>query len=90
MLKHLNIRIAGRVQGVFFRDAARQKAEELGVCGFARNEPDSTVYIEAEGEENDLGDFVKWCKEGPRLAKIDKVEIKESELKNFSNFSVEY
>ncbi|MBI2506744.1 MAG: acylphosphatase [Candidatus Colwellbacteria bacterium] len=38
--RHLNIRVFGQVQGVFFRDSTRRKAEELGIKGFARNEPD--------------------------------------------------
>jgi acylphosphatase len=51
MKKHFNIRISGRVQGVFFRASTKAKAEELGISGFVQNEPDGSVYIEAEGEE---------------------------------------
>ena len=74
------------MQGVFFRDSARRKAEELGIKGFARNEPDGAVYIEAEGPEEALEKLVNWCWEGPEMAKVDKVEIEEGDSVNFQNF----
>jgi acylphosphatase len=86
--EHLNIRIFGQVQGVFFRDSAREKAEELGIAGFARNEPDGSVYIEAEGREGDLEQFLNWAKSGPDWAKVEKVESLPGGLKNFSSFVV--
>jgi acylphosphatase len=88
MKKHLNIKVYGRVQGVFFRHSAKQKARELGVKGFVRNEPDNTVYIEAEGEEENLKQFLDWCHKGPFLASVKKVEVKESEMKNFNDFVI--
>ena len=75
MLKHLNIKILGRVQGVFFRHSAKQKAEELNIKGFARNEPDGAVYIEAEGIEENLKQFLDWCHYGPLLASVKKLEF---------------
>lgn len=86
MRKHLNIKIFGRVQGVFFRISAKKEAEKLGIVGFARNESDGSVYIEAEGEEKDLDKFLDWCKEGPNLAKVDKLEVRKGPLKNFKAF----
>ena len=90
MIKHFNIKIYGRVQGVFFRESARNKAEELGINGFAKNEPDGIVYIEAEGEEEKLKEFIKWCGYGPELAGVGKINFKEGELKNFEKFVVRY
>ena len=86
MIKHLNIKVYGLVQGVFFRTIAREQANKLGITGFARNESDGSVYIEAEGEKEKLDEFVKWCKVGPTSAKVDKVEVTEGEIKNFSEF----
>jgi acylphosphatase len=89
MPKHLNIKIYGRVQGVFFRHSAKQKAEELNIKGFAKNEPDGTVYIEAEGEEENLKKFLDWCYQGPPMASVKKVEFEfSSEIKNFSEFVI--
>lgn len=87
-MRHLRIKVFGRVQGVFFRDSVRQKAEEWGIKGFARNEPDGSVYVEAEGSEEMLEKLVSWCWEGSELAEVIKVEIEEGDLKNFQDFQV--
>lgn len=86
MDKHLNIKISGRVQGVFFRNFAKEKAEQLRITGFAQNEPDGSLYLEIEGGEDNLEKFVEWCGDGPDLARIEKVEITEGTLKNFQEF----
>jgi len=90
MRKHLNIKIYGRVQGVLFRYSAKQKAKESGIKGFVRNELDGTVYIEAEGEEENLKQFLDWCHKGPFFASVKKVEVKESDIKNFDDFVILY
>lgn len=89
MKRHLNIRVSGRVQGVFFRHSAKQKAEELNITGFARNEDDGSVYIEAEGEEENLKEFLNWCYQGPPLALVEKADFEfHSEIKDFKNFVI--
>lgn len=88
MRKHLDIKIWGEVQGVGFRYSARVRAEGLGITGFARNEPGGAVYIEAEGGEKEIGEFVEWCKEGPGGARVEGVEAEEGEVKNFKDFSI--
>lgn len=77
MKKHLNIYIFGKVQGIFFRATASEEAEKLGIKILAENKPDGSVYIEAEGEEEKLDEFIKWCHTGPSLAKVEKVEVDE-------------
>ncbi len=89
MQKHLNVKISGRVQGVFFRYSAKRKAEKLDIMGFARNEPDGTVYIEAEGEEKTLKQFLAWCRKGPAFARVEKVESEfDPETKKFIDFVI--
>lgn len=88
MIKHINIKIYGKVQGIFYRITAKEEAAKLNITGFARNEPDGSVYIEAEGEEEKLDQFINWCHKGSPLAKVAKVETTESSLKNFSGFEV--
>lgn len=89
-MKHLAIKISGNVQGVFFRHSAKQIAESLNITGFARNETDSAVYIEAEGTEENLKKFLGWCRIGPSSARVEKAEYKFSEeLKNFPVFTTE-
>ena len=86
-MQHLNIKIFGRVQGVLFRASAKKKAEELQIIGFARNEPNGSVYIEAEGEKENLEKFLNWCHKGPLFATVEKVESEfTSELKHFIEF----
>lgn len=90
MLKHLNIKIFGLVQGVFFRVSAKEQADKLNLKGFARNESDGTVYIEAEGEKENLDKFIEWCKIGPTLANVEKIEVTKGDLKNFTGFDRDF
>ena len=73
--KLLKVKIFGTVQGVFFRHSARIEFEELGIKGFARNESDGSLSLEAEGKEEALGKLLEWCKKGPPLAKVEKIEF---------------
>ena len=66
-MKHYNLKITGRVHGVWYRGSARDKARQLCVKGFARNEDDGSVYIEAEGRESNLAQFIAWCRKGPQM-----------------------
>lgn len=88
MPKHLNIKITGSVQGIFFRDSARRQALALNLKGFVKNESDGSVYIEAEGEENNLRQFVLWCHQGPNHARVENVEINEHPFQNFNDFII--
>jgi acylphosphatase len=78
--RHLSIRVYGRVQGVFFRQTAKEKALRLGLTGFARNEPDGTVRIEVEGHATSLERFLDWCEVGPPGARVERVESEPGEL----------
>jgi acylphosphatase len=88
MIKHFNIKVYGRVQGVFFRASTKTQAEALNINGFVRNEPDETVYIEAEGEEENLKKFLAWCQQGPKYAVVDRLDVVESEVKPFDKFMI--
>ncbi|MCL4641277.1 MULTISPECIES: acylphosphatase [Olivibacter] len=87
-MKHLNITVFGKVQGVFFRAATKAVANQLKVTGFVKNLPDGSVYIEAEGDAFGLENFLEWCHEGPEHAVVEKVEINSGELKNYNNFEI--
>ncbi|MBD3311595.1 MAG: acylphosphatase [Candidatus Magasanikbacteria bacterium] len=78
------LKIYGKVQGVFFRDSAKQMADELGIVGYAKNLSDGTVEIEAEGEKEGLKRMVNWCKLGSRLAKVERVEEHWEEIPSMS------
>jgi len=87
-MKHLNISIRGKVQGVFFRLTTKAVADQVGVRGFVVNLKDGSVYIEAEGDDFALDSLLEFCEEGPEGAIVESVEIEEGELKSFSNFEV--
>jgi acylphosphatase len=88
MKKHMNIRISGKVQNVGFRYSAQQAAEEHQVTGYVHNEPDGSVYIEAEGEEDALERFVSWCHQGPSWARVAHVDTSESGVVHFRDFAI--
>ena len=70
----LHLRIVGRVQGVFYRASARDKALSLGLRGWVRNRRDGSVELYADGEEPALSRLRSWCGEGPPSARVDVVE----------------
>lgn len=84
----MNIRVSGKVQGVFFRASTQREANRLNISGFVRNEEDGSVYIEAEGPEDKLEAFVAWCHRGPERARVDKCEVVDGEIIGFEGFEV--
>jgi acylphosphatase len=88
MKKHLDIIVKGKVHGVFYRASTKAVADQLGVKGYVRNEPNGDVFIEAEGDDISLDMFLDWCREGPEHAIVNLVESREGELKNYRNFEV--
>jgi acylphosphatase len=87
-MTHLNITVKGKVQGVFFRASTKAVADQLGVKGSIKNEPNGDVSIAAEGDKFALEMFLEWCHEGPQGAEVTLVETNEGELKNYRNFEV--
>jgi acylphosphatase len=82
------VKVSGKVQGVFFRASTQRKAEELGVKGWVKNEKDGTVIMEAEALQETLSTFIEWCNHGPSGARVDKVEVSDGELKNYTSFEI--
>lgn len=68
------IKISGRVQGVFYRAHACEKARKLNLKGYAKNMPDGTVEALAQGEKADIEKFIEWCRTGSPSSKVEKVE----------------
>jgi len=88
MTQHLDIIVKGKVQGVFYRAATKAVADQLGVKGCIKNEPDGDVSIAAEADSLSLEMFLDWCNEGPQHANVTSVESHEGELKNYRNFEI--
>lgn len=73
--ERLSARITGRVQGVGFRNFTQMRARQLGITGWVRNEEDGSVRLEAEGPRGALEDLAEAVQEGPRLARVEHVEV---------------
>lgn len=87
-MKHVSVRVRGKVQGVFFRDTAEKKAGSLSINGFVQNDPDGSVYIEAEGEDHQIEQFIEWCHIGPPAAEVEEVIVIPGIIKEFEDFTI--
>lgn len=76
--------VSGNVQGVFFRDSTRQKAEELGLTGWVKNTSDGRVEAVFEGPTDEVRQMVDWCENGPSQADVDDVEVEYGEAEGDS------
>lgn len=89
--KRVTVRIAGLVQGVFFRDYTQNEARRLGLSGWVRNRPDGSVEAVIEGETHRVEQMIAWLHLGSPQAEVKKVEITEEEpLGDTSSFAVRY
>jgi len=89
MAKHYNIKISGRVQGVFFRVSTQREASRLGLAGFVRNEPDGSVYVEVEGEADVIDKLLTWLRKGgPPQGMVNDVDIEAGVLTDFTRFEI--
>ncbi|MBI2523211.1 acylphosphatase [Candidatus Woesearchaeota archaeon] len=90
-MQRAHIVIYGLVQGVFFRSNAKKVAETLGLKGYAGNMADGSVEIVAEGPEEKIKELVKFCKKGPKAARVDKANVKVGEASgDFDGFEIRY
>lgn len=78
----------GRVQGVFFRDTARQMARSRGVAGWVTNRGDGAVEAVFEGEAEAVEAMIAFARQGPRGAEVDEVEVEEEQPEGLAGFSV--
>jgi acylphosphatase len=78
----------GRVQGVFFRDSTRQRADAAGVAGWVANRPDGTVEAVFEGDADAVEQLVTWMAGGPRGASVERTEVNDEEPEGLTGFDV--
>ena len=83
-----NLRVTGRVQGVWFRESCRQVAARLGLAGTARNRADGSVEVVVEGRPPEVEALVAWCREGPPGAEVADVEVVEQAPEGLVGFRV--
>ena len=87
-MKLYKIKIAGKVQAVWFRVKTKEEADRLGLHGIVRNKPDGSVYVELEGEPDVLDEFIKWCHVGSEQSEVEEVTVEEGEVHGFNRFTI--
>jgi acylphosphatase len=80
------IMVTGRVQGVGFRTWTMGAARDLGLRGWVRN-TNSAVEIMASGGEDALAMLVEACRRGPRLARVENVDVEPAEDAGWKGFN---
>ena len=89
MPKTYQLNISGKVQGVWYRASAKDKALSLGLTGKIWNEHDGSVGAIVQGELNKVLEFMEWCEEGPPLANVDEVTSEEiDDEKSYETFEI--
>jgi len=87
-VKRSRVIVSGRVQGVFFRATCAAHARELGLGGYVRNLHDGRVEAAFEGDDGDVDAMVAWCRRGPELARVDRLEVLDEPLLGDRTFRV--
>lgn len=82
------VRVHGTVQGVFFREATRRRAESRGVHGWVRNNDDGTVEAIFEGDPESVDAMVEFVREGPRAAQVNHVDVEDTAPEGAGRFEV--
>jgi acylphosphatase len=86
-----HIIVNGDVQGVFFRQETKQRAEAHDVRGWIRNRNDGTVEAVFEGEEQDVKALIDFSKRGPSRAAVTNVDVKlEAYTGEYKGFKIRY
>ena len=80
--------VRGYVQGVFFRDTARRLAQQRNVAGWVSNRWDGAVEAVFEGDPEAVERLVEFCRQGPRGAQVESVEVTEEAPEGLRGFSV--
>ena len=89
MKSRVHVVISGRVQGVWFRASARDKAQQIGLTGWVKNTSEGNVEAVFEGEETIIDEMLDWCHHGPPLAQVENVEVKKQRpSSDFDDFSI--
>jgi acylphosphatase len=73
-MDEMHVMVSGRVQGVGFRDATQRRAHALCLSGWVRNRTNGAVEVYANGDAAALTAFAQWLRQGPPLARVDRVE----------------
>ncbi|MBL7698687.1 MAG: acylphosphatase [Chitinophagaceae bacterium] len=88
MNETLQIIVRGTVQGVYFRQSAKEQALALGIKGTVKNSADGSVNIVASGDHSHLQRLIDWCCKGPRQASVTDVHVEKIPFVQFEDFTI--
>ena len=88
MSRAVAVTVSGRVQGVSFRYYAQEEARRARVAGWVRNEPDGSVALHVEGDDDAVEAMLAWCREGPAYARVERVDVRDVESTGARGFDV--
>ncbi|WP_143962736.1 acylphosphatase [Litoribacter populi] len=88
MKTNKRIKVIGKVQGVFFRKSTLEKAKELDVAGWVKNESDGSVLAEIEGHRHAVMAMEAWLKQGPERAEVENLIIQDGEEQGYKSFEI--
>lgn len=90
-MQELHAYVHGRVQGVGFRYFVVEKAQRLGLRGYARNEDDGSVEVLAQGRRGALENLLVLLWRGPAAARVARVDTAWGEpTQHISGFHVRW
>lgn len=88
MIRSYKILVKGKVQGVNYRYNAQAAAHKYDLTGYVKNTHDGHVFINAEGREENLQQFIEWCNTGPTKAEVSEVNSEEQEVVGYTTFEI--
>ena len=89
-MKRIRVIIDGRVQGVGFRYFVLENAQRYGIKGYVKNMPGGSVEIDAEGEREQLDQFLNVCRQGPPAARVKNFRIDDVPVFGYSRFRIRH
>ena len=84
----IHLLIKGEVQGVFYRATAKKMAEKLTLTGWIKNREDDDVEAMVTGSQQQVEEFISWCKKGPEKAEVDDVIVTQEQETYFNDFEI--
>jgi acylphosphatase len=90
MVRAVEVRITGEVQGVSFRGYTAREAVRLELVGWVRNEDDGSVSAHLEGPEGAVEEMLAWCRDGSPGAEVRNVTVEDAEVTDSETFEVDY
>jgi acylphosphatase len=88
LVRRQHVIVEGRVQGVGFRVSVVRAAQSRGVAGWVRNRPDGAVEAVFEGDADGVASLVRYCREGPRGAAVERVQVRDEEPEGLERFEI--